>query len=95
MTKIKIDMTHGTYDAVGHAGFGKAGEDIVCAAVSAISQVMVLHAMRHGGAVTAPEGEVHIAGTDEDWPVVLEACADALQMYGMRYPCNVQVKVRR
>ena len=95
MTRIEIDMTHGTYDAVGHAGFGKAGEDIVCAGISAISQVLVLWAVRHGGNVSMPDGEVHVSGTDAEYMTVLEACAGALKMYGMRYPYNLRVTIRR
>jgi uncharacterized protein YsxB (DUF464 family) len=44
MIKVRVDMGSGdlTIDVKGHAGYAPHGQDIVCAAVSAIVQTAVL-----------------------------------------------------
>ena len=45
MTKIALIRSEGAligFDAQGHAGYADAGEDIVCAAVSALTQAAVI-----------------------------------------------------
>ena len=45
MTEITVYYQHGSpvgFEAVGHTGFAEHGEDIVCAAVSAITQTAVI-----------------------------------------------------
>jgi len=40
MTKISIVKSHGRYkgfECIGHSGYGEAGEDIVCAAISTLT----------------------------------------------------------
>ena len=66
MTEITVYRKHGAlvgFDAVGHTGFAEHGEDIVCAAVSAVTQTAVIGIMELVKAPCAFEttdGELHL-----------------------------------
>ena len=94
MTKIVIDMEKGTLTAEGHAGFAGRGRDVVCAAVSAITQTAAAYAKKHGGSAVTGDGRIEIGCRHERYKPVLEATADGLKMIAAQYPLCVRVKVR-
>lgn len=76
MTKITLvrhqDGSFASCDAAGHAGFDKAGQDIVCAAVTVLLRTaMQVLSAANGVSLTADKecgrGELHFSvGRDED-----------------------------
>ena len=94
MTKIEIDLKKGILHAKGHAGFARYGQDVVCAAVSALTQTAAHAAEKRGGTKEAASGEIRISCEDTAFRTVLEAVGDGLQMIARQYPLHVRVKVR-
>ena len=94
MTRIKVDMARGMLTASGHAGFGRYRKDIVCAAVSALTQTAAAAARKRGGSAGVGDGFIEIACEDEGFKPVLEAVADGLAMIAAQYPLHVRLKRR-
>lgn len=94
MTKIEIDMKKGILHAKGHAGFARYGQDVVCAAVSALTQTAAAAAEKRDGLVGRADGEISIHCEDVGYRVVLEAITEGLRMIARQYPLHVRVKVR-
>ena len=94
MTKIEIDLKKGILHAKGHAGFARYGQDVVCAAVSALTQTAAAAAEKRGGVVKMGDGEISIHCEDEGYRAVLEAITEGLRMIARQYPMHVRVKVR-
>lgn len=95
MTRIEINIAQGTLHAKGHAGYARRGNDVVCAAVSVVTQLCRICADKHGGKCTQRDGEILIECTDKGFLPVLEACTDALKSIAVQHPLHVCVKVRR
>lgn len=97
--------TQYTVKAKGHAGAGKYGQDIVCAAVSCLMQTLaneVEEAARAGlvalGAVAHGEGwmRVEVTPTHESCDMVeawVELVQDGLDAIAQSYPDNVQLEM--
>lgn len=66
MTEITVWSKRGRlvgFDAIGHTGYAEAGEDIVCAAVSAITQTAVIgitEVLKAPCALDISDGELHL-----------------------------------
>lgn len=66
MTEITVYSKHGGvvgFDAEGHTGYADAGEDIVCAAVSAVTQTAVIgitELIKAPCALEIVDGELHL-----------------------------------
>ena len=66
MTEITVWSRRGRlvgFDAIGHTGYAEAGEDIVCAAVSAITQTAVIgitEVVKAPCALDISDGELHL-----------------------------------
>ncbi|MFD1395300.1 ribosomal-processing cysteine protease Prp [Kroppenstedtia eburnea] len=92
----------------GHAGFGEAGEDLVCAAVSGIAVGLtnasetLLGVQIHGDDVDEEEGGYLECGipeglmpeTREKVRFLLEAMTAALQSVADAYPAYIQIQER-
>ncbi|MGF7087014.1 uncharacterized protein YsxB (DUF464 family) [Kroppenstedtia sanguinis] len=92
----------------GHAGFGEAGEDLVCAAVSGIAVGLtnasetLLGVQIHSDDVNQEEGgylECRIPGglmpeTRQRVSFLLEAMTAALQSVADEYPAYIQIQER-
>lgn len=94
MTRIEIDLDKGSLMAKGHAGYGERGQDIVCAAVSALTQTAAVAAKRHRGEVKKGDGHIEVQCANTEYTPVLEAIAEGLKMIARQYPLHVRVKVR-
>lgn len=82
----------------GHAGTARHGQDLVCAAVSAIVQTALLGLQRIDGAPppdTLAEGDVHWSGTTGDaGQAILETCLLGLQDLARDHPQAISIEVR-
>lgn len=87
----------GGFSAVGHAGYGPAGLDIVCAAVSTLTQSAVIALqMLTGDAVKVSDDMagrmcVIIPEPDEKTQVVMAVMEQVLEALQKQYPENVGV----
>ena len=93
MTSINIDTKAGTYEAQGHAGYARAGEDIVCAAVSVISDLMRWAAIMSHGEQSADGSHVSTRGISENYLFMLGAAAWAAAQLEGQYPEYVRLKM--
>lgn len=94
MTKIEIDLEKGTLTAKGHAGYAGHGQDVVCAAVSALTQTAAAAAKRQGGEAKVADGYIEIHCDMAPFRLVLEAITEGLRMIARQYPLHVRVKAR-
>jgi len=97
----------GAVAASGHAGFGEYGDDVVCAAVSAVLQAARLGLSEFAGGVTARqesgqfELELNEAARDRESVRAIVTTAElAIEQIARRYPGHVrivraQLEVRR
>ncbi len=82
----------------GHAGFARHGEDIVCAAVSALTQTTVLGLAEHAGArprVDVKEGELVCELSSPDTTgvqLLLKTMVSGLEQIATRYPGHVTLR---
>ncbi|MBR6707750.1 MAG: ribosomal-processing cysteine protease Prp [Clostridia bacterium] len=94
MIEIRIDKDLGMIRAEGHAGHGKKGQDIVCAAVSAVMDMVARAAMHKKDArvETEEDGTMAVWGFGFRYSCVLSAAREELEAIAEKYPENVSVK---
>lgn len=100
MIKIRIhsDRTHFRMDVRGHAEYAPKGEDIVCAAVSAITHTMCVYTMEsiHTGdhvVLKDENGWIYLeCDTDEYALEALKAMTQGLSQIQENYPDNVTIE---
>ena len=86
-----------TFDASGHAGEEAAGQNLICAAETAIVLLLAEYADKNGGTVIIEPGEAHISleavtGTKYDRTrEVFRAVADAALGLADAYPDAIRV----
>ena len=92
--EIRIDKDLGMIRAEGHAGHGKKGQDIVCAAVSAVMDMVARAAMHKKDArvETEEDGTMAVWGFGFRYSCVLSAAREELEAIAEKYPENVSVK---
>ena len=80
--------------ASGHACFAPAGQDVVCAAISALLQTLVLYTQgKKGGSAETGKGVLHVAMRDGKEPrAVAEAVMAGVRQIAKQYPECVQMK---
>lgn len=95
MIEIRIDEELGMIRAEGHAGYGKKGQDIICAAVSAVMDLMARAAMhkRDARVETEEDGAMAVWGFGFRYSCVLSAAREELEAIAEKYPDNVRVEV--
>jgi uncharacterized protein YsxB (DUF464 family) len=95
MIKVSADMYNGYITIAGHAGQGPKGQDIVCAAVSAIADTLQCAAERSPAPHEIQDGGdiMLIQGTGEKWLEALICAVHALTRIQKAYPLNVEVVV--
>ena len=94
MVRVRFDLEKRTLSVQGHAGFDVRGKDIVCAAVSALTQYFANMALGLEGRITdREEGRLKVAYTEK-----LDYCAKVLltvlKDIEQQYPGNLKVEVR-
>jgi len=83
--------------ADGHAGFAPRGQDIVCAAVSALLFALIgdlqqrPHTLRR---LDIQPGHVVIAGAEEDCEAAFSLTVEGFRQIAMRYPAFVAVTIK-
>ena len=92
MIEIRIDEDLGMIRAEGHAGYGRKGEDIVCAAVSAVMDLMARAAMHKKDArvETEEDGTMAVWGFGFRYSCALSAAKEELEAIAEKYPENVK-----
>lgn len=95
MIEIRIDEDLGMVRAEGHAGYGKKGQDIVCAAVSAVMDLAARAAVHKRDARVEMEedGAMAVWGFGFRYSCVLSAVKEELQAIAEKYPEHVRVSV--
>ena len=93
---IEIRHDGGKVTVKGHANYAEAGQDIVCAAISTLSQVFVasveeLTAAKIKTAQTGGYMEIVIEESTERAQVLLDSFLLGCQMVADNYPDNVRV----
>ena len=90
---IRVQWEPGCLTVRGHAGYGPAGSDIVCAAVSALVYALV-GSLRQRDLVrelTIRPGFVHLAASG-DCQREMELVAEGIRQLAQRYPACVQIQ---
>lgn len=90
---IRAVVTAGRLSLTGHAGYAPRGEDIVCAAVSALVFALVEAAQQRGGVreLVIRPGRVTVA-VEGDCADYLQMAVCGLQQLAARYPQCVTVE---
>lgn len=93
---ITIQHNHGLITIQGHAGYDEPGRDIVCAAISTLSQVFVasveeLTAAKIKTSQTGGYMEIVIEESTERAQVLIDSFLLGCQMIAEQYPDNVRV----
>ena len=93
MIEIRIDEDLGMIRAEGHAGYGRKGEDIVCAAVSAVMDLLARAAMKKKDARvdTEEDGAMAVWGFGFRYMCALSAAKEELEAIAEKYPEHVKV----
>lgn len=86
-----IEITHcpGILKVTGHAGAGPAGQDVVCAGVSALVCTLGENLRRRGGTVQLERGLAVLRCPDAE--EVFEAFGVGLRLLADRYPQWIQI----
>lgn len=99
MIRIWLDIDALTLDMEGHAEYGDAGQDIVCAAASMLAYTLVERARQLTHAIYAhmDSGRLHLCverESDSYVPVrsAFETVGAGFDLLERRYPQNVQVQ---
>lgn len=88
------------YTVKGHAGLAEAGKDVLCAAVSSITQTPILgmeeHLQRHP-MVTVGDGvlQVQLDRADTKTQLLLMTMVSAVRQLAGEYPQNVRFEEQR
>lgn len=91
MTRVEIDRENGILQAMGHAGYGPMGRDVVCASVSALTQLAALAAQKKGGKVICGDALIHAQCDDGEYKIILNAVADAVRELERQFPKHVHL----
>lgn len=74
----------------GHAGFAEVGQDIVCAAVSALYETLAIHDATYAGELQPGQRFIWVApGKLETGMVVMDAFAAGFEQIAKQYPGHV------
>ena len=96
MIKISYRASGGVIEvsASGHACFAPAGQDVVCAAVSALLQTLALYAQeKKGGTAKAEKGALRVVMRDGKEPrAVAEAVMAGARQIARQYPECVRME---
>ena len=91
MITITYDTKHMRLTVDGHAGYAPAGQDIVCAAVSALTWTLAAAVAPTGGAELSP-GHSVLTGTDAAAPLFDCICTGLVRI-ARQYPKHVKVEI--
>lgn len=93
-----IDITdyNGRIKIMGHAGFAKPGEDIVCAGVSALAQTLIasieqLTQDKIKYVVSPGTVDIKYGNLSEQAQVLVDSFFVGIQMIADEYPANVRL----
>ena len=103
MTKVEFFRRRGQlvgFEATGHSGYADEGSDIVCAAVSALTQTAAIQAetvLNRKDAVTVDEAKTLLRVVNEDgndaWASSLEAMRLFLTELSAQYPKHLKLHI--
>lgn len=95
---IQIDLKEGCITITGHAGYAPAGQDIVCAAVSALVATFIMSAEKlTTDKIKATENEqgqiqtIQYKSLSAPGQVLLGSFLIGIQMIAESYPANVRI----
>lgn len=91
MTNVFIDRDNGILQAMGHANYAPLRQDVVCAAVSALTQLAALQAEKRGGMAMHGNGVIHAECDDTEYKIILDAVADMVAEMEKQYPNHVHL----
>lgn len=95
MTKIEYAIKGNEFsiECKGHAGYANAGNDIVCAAISTLTQTMLNYCIEHdlGIRYHIDNGYIWMYSNDEDALKILEYTLCGLQMIESEFPQYIQL----
>ncbi|WP_311493097.1 ribosomal-processing cysteine protease Prp [uncultured Megasphaera sp.] len=88
--KADVNGNYTAFSIVGHAEYGEAGQDIVCAAVSALGQTALLGLLKYAAkqvtyTVKAGALSVSLQKTDERTQVIMDTMILGLREITTRY----------
>lgn len=81
-----------SYFVVGHANYASHGQDIVCAAVSALYTAVTNAVLQQHGAILDTKGNVHLKRVREAQYIVAILYYNLLEI-SRQYPNNLQVRI--
>lgn len=101
MIRVRIDVDNLTLNMSGHAGYGPAGSDIVCAGASMLAGTLAAYISSRGReedifALHMEDGACAVALRPDspmaaDYYVVFAAIREGFELLESRYPDHVQV----
>lgn len=90
MITVEYDRTVPSLRVYGHAGYAEKGSDIVCAAVSALSQALAKYVCDNcGGSAIIDSGELTVICEDDRAVPCFDLIADGIKTIARSYPENV------
>lgn len=91
MTTIIYNCAYNRVSMRGHAGAGTAGNDLVCAALSALLRVLLLECDKHGGNASQGDGYAIVNLHACSRPLLAGVC-NAFKWMSEEYPDYVAFK---
>lgn len=95
MTVIQYDRKDNQFSllAQGHAGFADVGNDIVCAAISTLTQTLVYHLIENSKnyAYTIQPGELWVCAEGENEVLYSEVILTGLRSLASEFPSNLKL----
>lgn len=86
MTRVYYDRAYGHLTIIGHSGADVYGNDLVCAALSALARVLILAAQRDEEPYHEGDGVVVIVSKDQR---LLDSVCAAFEWMATEYPAYV------
>ena len=87
MITVEYDRTIPSMRVYGHAGYAEKGSDIVCAAVSALSQALAKYVCDNcGGSAIIDSGELTVICEDDRAVPCFDLIADGIKTIARSYP---------
>ena len=91
---IRIRVRKNSLEVEGHAGYDEPGKDVVCAAVSGMTQLVAYTIERLGGSFEKRKGFLAIRwSSDACSEIVVRTLLDSLESMEREYPDHLRVEV--
>lgn len=92
---ITVTVTNQYFEILGHAGYAKEGEDIVCSAVSFLAQSIANqldHYVHNEQSVNKGDMKVSLLTSSNESDTLMRLLRESIRLLEKQYPNHVQLK---